>query len=444
MQPAAYLVVAVSFVTAGIGVLLLVETILNYGPLYRREAIAVALSTLPPAGGTMLWLLGVGPWPALNLAPVLFLPHVALDAYAFVGTHMFDTNPTTRRAAERSAFDRLASPLLVVDPGERVVDVNDRAVDLFDCGGGEASLPVTLDSLVGADLETLRERGEYESDVGDRVFAVSITPLTDPRDAVVGQLLVLYDITAERRQREQLTVLNRVLRHNLRNEMTVIQGRANLIEAPEGSPTGAHVETILGASARLLSISSKASDFDRLSERDLNHSVVDPEAVLDDLLADLRESHPAATVTTETDLPLPAVRTDRGYLSVVLSNLVENGIVHAPGNSPTVSVRARPVSDGRGVAFEVRDENPEIESTEIAAIRDGGETSLRHGSGIGLWIVAWCVRALDGDLEFTYDDGNVVRVTVPNVAESASPLEEADRPQARVQEPIDAATSNGD
>lgn len=448
IQPAAYLVAAVSLITAGVGVLLLVETILNYGPLYRREAIAVALSTVAPAGATIAWLLGISPWPGLNLAPVMFLPHVALDAYAFVGTHMFDTNPATQRAAEQSALERLDSPLLVVDPGERVVKLNGRAADLFDLSG-DASLPVALGSLVGSDLETLRGRGEYESDVDDRVFAVSISPLTDPRGEAVGQLVVLYDITAERRQQEQLTVLNRVLRHNLRNELTVIQGRANLIaRSLEDSQADAHVETVLRASRRLLSISSKARDFDRLSDRGPETGTVDVETFLDDVAAELREAHPEATIEVKTPATAASIRTDAGFLSTVLENLVENAIVHAPDDAPAVRICVRSGVDERHVVFEVRDENPRIAATEINAIRNGGETSLRHGSGIGLWIVAWCVRALDGEIEFTYDDGNVVTVILPDVSDptlvTAESRENATDDQRRERSLRGAPTSNDD
>ena len=216
IQPAAYLVAAVSLGTAAVGVLLLVETILTYGPLYRQEAIAVALSTLPPAGAMLVWLFGVGPWPALNLAPVMFLFHIVLDGYAFVGTHMFDTNPTTQRAAEQSALNRLGSPVLVVDPSERVVNLNDRAEELFE-HTGRSSLLTDVESLVGVDLATLRDRGEYEPDHEERVFSVRYHSLTDPRGESVGGFVSFYDNTAERRQRQRLGVLNRVLRHNLRN-----------------------------------------------------------------------------------------------------------------------------------------------------------------------------------------------------------------------------------
>ncbi|MFC7028763.1 histidine kinase N-terminal 7TM domain-containing protein [Halomicroarcula sp. GCM10025710] len=64
-EPTAVLYVPMVFglVAAGVGVLLLVETVVNYGRLYQSEATAVALSTVPPSVGFVAWLLGLGPVP---------------------------------------------------------------------------------------------------------------------------------------------------------------------------------------------------------------------------------------------------------------------------------------------------------------------------------------------------------------------------------------------
>jgi len=229
LQPWGLFAILFTLVAAGVGVLLLAEAILSYGPLYRTEGVAVITSTVFPVAGALMWLFGVGPAPQLNLAPILFIPHLFIDAYAFVGTHMFDTNPTTQRAAERSALEGLNDPLLVVDPDEQVVNLNDRAKELFGIDA-MAELPVPLERLTGVGLEELRTEGEIGSVGADRgTYAVSYTALSDPRGDGVGGMIALYDVTEERRRKQQLSVLNRVIRHNLRNEMTIIRGHAEMI-----------------------------------------------------------------------------------------------------------------------------------------------------------------------------------------------------------------------
>ncbi|WP_284012172.1 histidine kinase N-terminal 7TM domain-containing protein [Halobaculum litoreum] len=224
IQLPGYAALLVGLGTAAVGVLLLVGAIQTYGPLYRRESTAIALSTLFPATGVVVWLVGAGPWPAVNFGAPLLLFHVALDAYAFVGTRLFETAPTTQRAAKRSALDDLAEPLLVLDTEAAVVNMNRRAETLFDVDGRDA-VPVPFADLAGADLDDVRARGELTVGGPDGgIFAVSHTPLSDQRGDDVGGLLVLYEVTVERRRKQQLSVLNRILRHNLRNELTVARG----------------------------------------------------------------------------------------------------------------------------------------------------------------------------------------------------------------------------
>ena len=108
VQPWGVFALLFSIGTAAVGSLLLIGAILSYGPLYRREATAVILSTVPPSVGVFVWLFEIGPTPELHLTAPLMLVHVTLDAYAFIGTHMFETNPATQRAAERSGLDSLS------------------------------------------------------------------------------------------------------------------------------------------------------------------------------------------------------------------------------------------------------------------------------------------------------------------------------------------------
>lgn len=418
IQPLSYVAAVFSLSTAGVGVFLLVGAVISYGPLYRREAIAVALSTVPPAGGVVLWLSGFGPWPSLNLASVLFLPHVFLDAYAFVGTHMFDTNPTTQRAAERGALSNLDDPLLVVDPGGRVVNMSERARQLFDADA--VTLPVLVGDLVGSDFETLRAEGEYKPGRRDEVYAVSHTPLSEPSGSDVGAILVFYDITTIRRQKQRLSVLNRILRHNLRNQLNVTRGRAELIEAETDDPSvRTHATAIQRSNAKLLSIGDRIREFQRIQDTDRTMSPADPVALVERVTAGISAEYPEATLNVEVDVDERRLETDEDLLSLVVTNLLENAIVHSEAETPVAAIELSDTADDTMV-FEVRDSNERIPEIEIETLDAAEESALQHGKGIGLWIATWCLEFLDGEFTFEYEDGNVVTVRLPRTGPSLS------------------------
>jgi len=329
---------------------------------------------------------------------------------------MFETNPTTQRAAERSALDDLSDPLFVLDTNEQVVNLNGRATALFGVSAPD-DLPVALETLTDVDLDGMRAAGELRvggSEGG--TYAVSYTPLSDTRGDSVGSMVVLYDITEARRRDQQLAVLNRVLRHNLRNEMTVIRGYADGLSSElEDQQFATQAGTIVEASDRLLSIGEKIRTFDRIQDKELRRRELSVAALLDDIERELRDEHPEATV--ERDIPDPdfEVRSDPDVLELILSNLVGNAVEHAgEGTDPIVEIHGRgTAADGEAV-FEIRDGNRQIPEIETASLAAGDETQLQHGQGIGLWIVSWCVAVLNGEIRFRYDDGNVVTIVLPD------------------------------
>lgn len=413
IQPVGIVAFAFTIGTAGVGSLLLVGAILSYGPMYRREATAVVLSTVPPSIGVTLWMLGAGPVPEVHLTAPLMIVHVALDAYAFVGTHMFETNPATQRMAERSGLDSLVDPVLVLDTEQQIVRRNDQAQALLSTAG-TTSDPEPLEAVLGVTLESLRETGEITIGAdGGGVFGVSYTELTAPGGDAVGSMLVLYNITEERQREQQLAVLNRVLRHNLRNETTVIGGYAELLEEAVVDPEhAAKAESITAASDRLNNIAEKVRSFEQVQSRDIQPESVSLQETLSAVLEPHTESYSEATITSTVDPPSLRVRTDPVLLEMLLENLVENALVHSV-NEPAVHVAASDSPETTAdVRFEVRDTNEPIPEQELDTIRAGTESPLQHGQGIGLWLSYWCTRRLRGNITFEYDDGNVVAVTL--------------------------------
>ncbi|WP_330995642.1 ATP-binding protein [Halobacterium salinarum] len=63
----------------------------------------------------------------------------------------------------------------------------------------------------------------------------------------------------------------------------------------------------------------------------------------------------------------------------------------------------------------VKDDGPGIPQTEQQVITSGVETPLKHGSGLGLWIVSWLVTRSNGPLSFNENtpQGSIVTIHLP-------------------------------
>ena len=415
VQPLGLVAVASGVALAGVGVLLLVDAVVSYGPLYRGEAAAVAVSTLPPTAGIVAWLTTSGSTATLQLVAVLFVPHVLFDIYAFVGSDMFETNPTTRRAADRTALDDVGTPMLVLDPDGRVVDYNAAADPLLDDGATD---------LLGTPVSTLLDVDPTATDGGAsgaggqpdevvtaradgrrREFLVSRSTLTDPAGTVVGTTVVLQDVTRERRRQQRLDVLNRVLRHNLRNKMTAVVGNARLLrEQADDEDVTDIAATIDDSASDLIDVGEKARAFERSRSGGPRYREVDPSAVVADTVEDSLDSDRVSVDATDVD---PVV-TDPELLGLVVEHLVENALVHTDA---AVGVAA--ATDDGGLTLTVRDHGPRIPESELEPMRAGRETPLSHSAGIGLWVVQWSVTSLGGEWSVDADDGTTVTVDLP-------------------------------
>lgn len=214
------------------------------------------------------------------------------------------------------------------------------------------------------------------------------------------------------REREQrLSVLNRVLRHNLQNDMNVIQGYAEII--PEAEST----ERLETASTKIIEKSQGLVDHGKKARRleTIMENAADGPGRIDlvpqirGIVESYEEEYPDYTV--HTSFPEQATASAVSGVEFGIESLVENAFEHNTSDSPEVWIS---VEVGDGVAVEIRDNGPGIPEHEQGVLEETEETSLEHGSGIGLWLAYWAVMKSDGEIQFDSDwDGGFVRVWLP-------------------------------
>ncbi|MFB6092249.1 MAG: ATP-binding protein [Haloquadratum sp.] len=238
---------------------------------------------------------------------------------------------------------------------------------------------------------------------GGRVLVdVRLVPIYDPdvpRDDrtpadVVGAQGMARS-ASERRQREQvIQVLNRVLRHNLRNDMNVIAGTAEILreEAPEADAD--LVARIAEKSEHLIDLSEKARRLEQTlsTSPDPHHQDVVP--LVRQAVAGIREEYPRAELRVSAPETLLAWASPD--LRTALRELLENAATHA-GDQPTITLACE--ADDQQAVIRVADDGPGLPAQERSVLESGEETPLVHSSGLGLWLVYWIVERLDGELD---------------------------------------------
>ncbi|MWV65692.1 PAS domain S-box protein [Halorubrum sp. JWXQ-INN 858] len=233
-------------------------------------------------------------------------------------------------------------------------------------------------------------------------------------------LAEVQDITAYRARERRLRLLSRVVRHNLRNKTNVLLGYAERVKtAIEDERLEAEVQTILDITMEVGTLSDSVREIEEIAEPDATErSPTDLRELVDDLVADAAAAFPSADLTVDGGTDIRVI-VDKG-VAYAVRHALENAIDHndRPEPSVTVSVVDDPEHE-RGIV-RIADDGPTIPDHEIDVLNEDVETSSTyHGTGVGLWVIQWCVDSLGGELTFDANDprGNVVSIALPKAAD---------------------------
>lgn len=407
------------------GVFLVVRAGITYDDLPPVRALLVACIGTVLVG---IWLVGAilgGQLGLTELVGPVIIGMVGVDgALCLLAQYRYDlleTEPSAGYLARDSVLDEMREAVLVTDREGRLLDSNQTASRAF--GIDRTALGRPLSAAVGRSLTGQTEEPvTLETQGGRREYEVKTSPVREGANRTVGTVYLLRDVTNQQTHEQQLAVLNRVLRHNLRNSFDSIRGFAEPVRDGAVSPAVAadHGERIHQTARDISELSRKVSQAKTLLEwESLERESVDLGELVRSLADDLSESYPEAAVQVQETAEPVSLRTNQEILRALLEELADNGLKHDPSPDPSVSIELASFADRVDVT--VRDNGPGIPEHEQDVLLEGEETPLRHGTGVGLWFVYWGVRRLGGQITFAKDPaGSAVTVTLPRVESADS------------------------
>ncbi len=316
--------------------------------------------------------------------------------------------------ARETVVENMDDGMLVTDADGQIIDANSRVAAILDTtedrliGSGvdevsitptetiENGIARTEETTAGAKKTmTVSVQGE-----GPRHYEINVSALTTPVEETIGKVITLSDVTdrVERqrrlqernrsveRQNERLEEFTSVVSHDLRNPLSVAQGRLELAKKESDSE---QLDNVADALARMETLID-----DLLVLAREGNQVDDPEVVD---LADTIErcwltvETGDATLITETE---QTIRADSNRLRQLLENLIRNSIEHGESDR---TVRIGDLEDG----FYVSDDGPGIPEAEREQVFETGYSTTDGGTGLGLNIVQEIVKAHGWDVIVT-------------------------------------------
>ncbi len=421
---------------------------------YRRGAVVVTIASLVAVTVTALiaWtaLLGL-PMSAqahpqdqsgvalIRTLGVNYAALIGVGALAFIFGDQLqrgaESLATTRRAVadlytlHQDIVRSLASGLITIAPDSTVLAANVAAGEILR-RPVQAMLGQPIDTLMPGLSAMLAVGALKRADVvvktstgQELTVGVTVSPLRDVHDQVIGRIVNFQDLTELRRLEQQTRLQERLvtvgqlaagIAHEIRNPLASISGSIELLkQAPQASEDDRTLMTIVNREiARLNVLIGDLLDYanpraPRLVDFDLGVLVEETLQVArgDQAFGDVE-------VTCEVTRPLP-ISADPAKLRQVLWNLVRNAADAASAGGKHVTVTATGGPDTATIT--VSDDGPGIPPAQLARIFDPFFTTKSKGTGLGLATSHAVIGEHNGriDVESEVGKGTKMVVTVP-------------------------------
>ncbi|REA05748.1 histidine kinase [Haloferax sp. Atlit-6N] len=355
------------------------------------------------------------------------------DAPVFRGT-VQDITERKARSRELERYERIvettADPIYTLDDNLRFVLANSATADLLgrdpdDLVGehvstvfGEHHSQALLESIASllagdSDKETM-ETVVVDRDGAERRFQTTIAAKSS-EDEFEGIVCVGRDVTELQERERRLSVLDRVIRHNLRNKMNIAQAHAAMVlEHTDDDDVLESAAAIERATSELLSLAETARKFSSALDPNVAERV-QPQNVADcvrNVVEGARLSYPEATITVDA----PGVANARAHTTfeLAVNELVDNAVVYG-GDGVEIELSVFEDDAADQVVLRVTDNGPGVPRLERESIMTGRESPLRHTNGLGLWFVRWAVTNSNGSIHIADNDphGALIELRLP-------------------------------
>jgi PAS domain S-box-containing protein len=434
----------------------LIQTADESRGLFRRQALLLALSPIPPLTASIINVLALNPWPGLDITPMMFTVTGVMFAFGLFRYQVLDLVPIAREAVIESMEDGI----VVLDRHRRVADINPSALAIIGATPDIIGQPVDElfrehQDVAGQfrDIRSIQTEIPFRSGDEERWLDLRISPLTDSQGRYTGRLLIGRDISRRKRieaallaAKAETDALNEELRkavetarelalqakeadsakseflarmsHEIRTPMNGVIGMTGLLLDTDLTPEQReYAEVIRTSSYTLLRIINDILDFSKVEAGKMEMEIEEfnvrsiVEESMDLLALEAESKRLEFTYRMAPDVPT-FIFGDPGRLRQVLVNLISNAVKFTINGEVVVRLKKESGSGGdEWLHFEVSDTGVGIDPEDMGMLfvpfaqADASTTRKFGGTGLGLPISKRLVELMGGTIDVRSEKG---------------------------------------
>lgn len=309
--------------------------------------------------------------------------------------------------------------VLVTDQTDRVLLINPAMERALGIRGRDVAGRPVVDALAGIDRADVLSRrlslglsaatggavdGKVELEANGRVFLAGISTVYSHEGQTMGRVAVLQDVTDMKELDRMKSDFIAGVSHDLLSPLTYMRNYAAMLPiVDDPALEKEYVEKIVAGIDRMTRLVNDLLELARIEAGlNLQFDRVRVDALLREIAGEYASPARAAGLSLVVDAPadLPPAVADPALLRRAITNLVTNGLKHAPHSGP-LTMGAQVM--GGEVVIAVRDRGPGIAAADLAHLFEkfyrGQSMSTAErakGSGLGLAIVKSVADHHDG------------------------------------------------
>ncbi len=252
--------------------------------------------------------------------------------------------------------------------------------------------------------------------VQSRMLNMTATPL--PQESGGGAIIVFHDVTADRRQKDELRAFAGAVAHDLRNPLTTIEGWTEVLsDLLCNAESDIHVDAMKSvmhlkkASTRMGVLIDDLLSYATARDATLAPSRIDMRELVAEIVAVRNEPPPGVDVSDPQFFvgDLPAVYADVALVRQLLDNIIGNAIKYtASGEAPQIHISGKQLNSS-WIKVEIRDHGIGIARDQQDRVFDDFYRANREGAyagnGLGLAICKRIVERHGGTIDVESNEG---------------------------------------
>jgi signal transduction histidine kinase len=259
----------------------------------------------------------------------------------------------------------------------------------------------------------------------EQILHISYLPLLSSEESVLGNVIIVKNITAAQLAKENQSDFIAHVAHELRTPLTTITSYVEMLMDDEVSDRDTKIDfynTINDEANRLARLISNLLNISKIETGSLtiNKDMIKTREFLEDIVHSIEPQAISRNINLESILPdkLSALVVEKDLLRVSILNILGNAIKYTPkGRSITFKV----VENDNHIEVNISDTGYGISEEELPHIfdkffRSSDEQIKQHtGNGLGLALSREIIRLHDGKIEVSskLGQGTQFKLTLP-------------------------------